>query len=62
MKLTYKEVIDKYPDLTKSEPHEALVLAAYMAGRCDRIEEEIQNDLDRAARKQIKALTCSENS
>lgn len=48
----YATLIRKYPCLDiRSGPHEALVLAAYMAGRVDMMTEEIerfQEALDRS--------------
>ena len=56
MKLpTYDELIKRYPPLTLSEPHEALVLAAYLAGRIDLFNEQIEADVARAARSNCGA-------
>ena len=52
---TYDELVKRYPPLTLSEPHEALVLAAYLAGRVDLFNEQIEADVARATRREMAA-------
>ena len=63
MKITYAELIQRYPDLLQTDPHEAVVMLAYLAGRMDRLDEEVQEIHDKAARKEIEGIRqCSMNS
>jgi len=45
---TYAEIIARYPLLAEKgysqALHESLILAAYLAGRADRLEEEVEKD------------------
>lgn len=56
---TYDDIVMRYPDLAAMDgydqkKHEKLIMVAYLAGRVDRLDEEIERDQKKMAEKKLE--------